>query len=61
MLHPEGYSSMKTNKLLVSAVLATAIGVPIAGFVVDVNVAQPMTSTGIQVPFLHGFSAKAVT
>jgi thiol-disulfide isomerase/thioredoxin len=49
------YSSMKTNKLLVSAVLATAIGAPIAGFVVDVNVAQPVTSTGIQVPFLHGF------
>jgi thiol-disulfide isomerase/thioredoxin len=46
---------MKTNKLLVSAVLATAIGAPIAGFVVDVNVAQPVTSTGIQVPFLHGF------
>jgi thiol-disulfide isomerase/thioredoxin len=46
---------MKTNKLLVSAVLATAIGAPIAGFVVDVNVAQPVTSTDIQVPFLHGF------
>jgi hypothetical protein len=49
------YSSMKTNRLLVSAVLATAIGAPIAGVVVDVNVAQPVTSTGIQVPFLHGF------
>jgi thiol-disulfide isomerase/thioredoxin len=44
---------MKTNKLLVAAVLATAIGAPIAGFVVDMN-GQPMTSTGVQLPFLHG-------
>jgi thiol-disulfide isomerase/thioredoxin len=49
----EGDLSMKTNKLLVAAVLATAIGVPIAGFVVDMN-GQPMTSTGVQLPFLHG-------
>ena len=45
---------MKTNKLLVAAVLAIAIGAPIAGFVGDMNVAQPMTSTGVRVPFLHG-------
>src|SRR5262245_42517531 len=57
-LHPEGYSPMKTNKLLVSAVLATAIGAPIARFVVDVSVAQPVTSTGIRVPFLHGFPTR---
>ena len=46
---------MKINKLLVAAVLAIAIGAPIAGFVGDVNVPQPTTSTGVRVPFLHGF------
>jgi thiol-disulfide isomerase/thioredoxin len=45
---------MKTNKLLVAAVLGIAIGAPIAGFVGDMNVAQPTTSTGVRVPFLHG-------
>ena len=45
---------MKTNKLLVAAVLAIAIGAPIAGFVGYMNGAQPMTSTGVRVPFLHG-------
>src|SRR5256885_3866051 len=45
---------MKTNKLLAAAVFATAIGAPIAGFVGDMSVAQPMTSTGVRVPFLHG-------
>jgi thiol-disulfide isomerase/thioredoxin len=46
---------MKTNKLLVAAVLAIAIGAPIAAFVHDINGPQPMTSTGVRVPFLHGF------
>jgi thiol-disulfide isomerase/thioredoxin len=46
--------SMKTNKLLITAVLAIAIGAPIAGFVGDMIVAQPTTSTGVRVPFLHG-------
>ena len=45
---------MKTNKVLVSAVLAAAIGAPIAGFIGDLK-GQPMTSTGVRVPFLHGF------
>jgi len=45
---------MKVNKLLVAAVLAVAIGAPIAGFVGDTNVLQPMTSPGLRVPFLHG-------
>jgi thiol-disulfide isomerase/thioredoxin len=45
---------MKTNKLLIAAVLAAAIGDPIAGFVVEMN-GQSMTSPGVQVPFLHGF------
>src|SRR4029079_7993909 len=44
-----------TSKLLVAAVLAVAIGAAIAGFVRDINRAQPMTSTGVRVPFLHGF------
>ena len=47
---------MKTNKLLVAAVLATAIGAPIAGFLWDIK-EQPMTSTGVRVPFLHGLPA----
>ena len=46
---------MKTNKLLVAAVLAIAVGAPIAGFVGEIAVAQPTTSTGVRVPFLHGF------
>ena len=46
---------MKTNKLLAAAVLAIAIAAPIAGFIGGMNGAQPMTSTGVRVPFLHGF------
>ena len=45
---------MKMNKLLVAAVLVTAIGAPIAGFVEEMK-GQSMTSTGVRVPFLHGF------
>jgi hypothetical protein len=44
---------MKTNKLLVAAVLAIATGAAIAGFVGEMK-GQPMTSTGVRVPFLHG-------
>jgi thiol-disulfide isomerase/thioredoxin len=47
---------MKTSRLLASAVLATAIGAPIAGFVGDMIVAQPITSAGGRVSFLHGLS-----
>jgi thiol-disulfide isomerase/thioredoxin len=46
---------MKTSKLLVAAILATAIGAPIAGFAEEINVPQSTTPTGIRVPFLHGF------
>jgi thiol-disulfide isomerase/thioredoxin len=46
---------MKSSKFLVAAVLAIAIGAPIAGFVGDTNVAQPITSTEARIPFLHGF------
>jgi thiol-disulfide isomerase/thioredoxin len=45
---------MKMNKLLVAAVLAVAIGAPIAAFVGDTNVAQPTTSPETRVSFLHG-------
>jgi thiol-disulfide isomerase/thioredoxin len=48
---------MKTNRLLVLAVLAIVIGAPIVGFVRDTAVPQQTTSTGIQLPFLHGFPA----
>ena len=44
---------MNTNKLLVAAVLVIAIGAPIAGFLGEMK-GQPMTSTGVRVPFLHG-------
>ena len=45
---------MKTKNLLVGAVLAIAIGAPIAGFLGDMK-GQPMTSPWI--PFLHGLPA----
>src|ERR1700752_2874707 len=48
---------MKTNRLLVLAGLALAIGAPIVGFVRDTAVPQQTTSTGMQLPFLHGFPA----
>jgi thiol-disulfide isomerase/thioredoxin len=51
---------MKIRKLLVAAVLAAAIGVPIAGFVLDIN-GQPMKSAGVQLPFLHGLPAGPVS
>jgi hypothetical protein len=46
---------MKTNKLLAAAILAIAIGAPIAVFIGDKNVAQPTPSTVVLPPFLHGF------
>lgn len=46
---------MKMNKLLVAAVLATAIAAPIAGFIGKMK-GQSMTSPAIRVPFLHGVS-----
>jgi thiol-disulfide isomerase/thioredoxin len=45
---------MNVSKLLVVTVLAMAIGAPIAGFLMDRNAVQPMTSAGVRVPFLHG-------
>jgi thiol-disulfide isomerase/thioredoxin len=52
---------MKTSKLLAAGVLAVAIGAPIAGFLVDTNVAQPITSSGGRLPFLHGSAADSIT
>jgi thiol-disulfide isomerase/thioredoxin len=46
---------MKTSKILTSAALAIAFGVPIAGFLGGMVMSQPTTSTGLRVPFLHGF------
>ncbi len=48
---------MKANKLLLTAVLAAAIGTAIAGFAEDTNMSQPKTSTGLSLPFLHGLFA----
>jgi thiol-disulfide isomerase/thioredoxin len=47
---------MKTSKLLLAAVVATAIGAPIAVVVGDINGVKPMTFTDVEVPFLHGHS-----
>jgi thiol-disulfide isomerase/thioredoxin len=46
---------MKTNMLLLAAVLAIAIGAPIPGFVKEMNMPQPATSAGARLQFLHGF------
>ena len=46
---------MKTNKLLVAAVLAIAIGAPIVGFVGDTKGPQSPAFTEERLPFLHGF------
>jgi MFS family permease len=51
---------MNTSKLLRAAVLAAAIGAPIAGFISDVK-GQPMTSSGVRVPFLHSFPIGPLT
>jgi len=51
---------MKMSKLLVVAVLAIAIGAPIAGFVGDVTMSQSTTSTRDRLPFLHGFPTSQV-
>ena len=44
---------MKTQKLMVAAILAIAIGAPIAGFVGDFNMPKSTTFTGVRSPFLH--------
>jgi thiol-disulfide isomerase/thioredoxin len=46
---------MKISKLLIAAVFAIAVGAPIGAFLGGISVAQPATSTGVRVPFLHGF------
>jgi thiol-disulfide isomerase/thioredoxin len=52
---------MKTNKLLAAAVLVIAIAAPIAAFVEERHMPQPMTIAGLRVPFLHGSSDAPVT
>ena len=46
---------MNTNWPLASAVLATAIGAPVRAVAGDMEMVQPTASTGVRVPFLHGF------
>ena len=50
---------MQVNKLLVTAVLAMAIGAAIVGLVGEMK-GQPMTSPGVRVPFLHGLPTGAI-
>lgn len=45
---------MEARKVLLAAALAIAIAVPIVGFVGNIDGAQPMISTDVRVPFLHG-------
>src|ERR1043165_9433560 len=52
---------MQINKLLIAAVLAIAIGAPIAAFFSEKSVSQPTASQGAQLPFLHGYQAPAVS
>jgi hypothetical protein len=47
------------NKLLIAAVLAVAIGAPIAGFVGDKNVLESRAPTGERVAFFHGLGSGA--
>lgn len=51
---------MQTNKLLVTAVLAIAIGAPIVGFVGEMK-GQSVTSPAIRLPFLHGLAGGSNT
>jgi len=46
---------MKISEPLVAAVLAVAVGAPIGALLGGISVARPTTSTGVRVPFLHGF------
>src|SRR5215475_7356330 len=52
--HPREHSPMKPSTVLASAVLVLAIGAPIAAFVENTTMAQPQTSPGLRLPFLHG-------
>jgi hypothetical protein len=45
---------MKTNKLLIAAVLVIAIGAPIVSFVGDTNMTQPSGATDERAAFFHG-------
>lgn len=45
---------MQINKPLIAAVLAIAIGAPVAAFVEETYVRQPTTIAELRVPFLHG-------
>jgi thiol-disulfide isomerase/thioredoxin len=46
---------MKANKLLLGAILASAIGALVVAFADNKSVSQPMTSAAVQVPLLQGF------
>jgi thiol-disulfide isomerase/thioredoxin len=48
---------MRTSKLVASALVA-AVGATAAGLAGDVSMAQPATSPGVRVPFLHGPPAR---
>ena len=45
---------MKINKVLIASVLVIAIGIPIVGFVGDLNMAQPARPNDERAAFFHG-------
>lgn len=51
---------MKTNKLLVGTILVMAIGVPIAAFVGDRKMPQPVSFTGVRSSFVHAVPATRI-
>src|SRR5262249_11739115 len=54
--NPEGPSSMKISKLLVAAVLAAAVGIPLVSFLGGISVSQPTSSTEARTSMLHGLA-----
>ena len=46
------------NKFLVAAMLATAIGAPVAGYVEELKMPQPRAFAELRLPFLHGSSTE---
>src|SRR5262249_7713445 len=48
------HSLVKTNRLVMAAVLAVAIEAPIAGFVGDISMAQPTAPSDERSAFFHG-------
>src|SRR3954470_9951129 len=51
---------MSANKLLAAAILAIAIGAPVASFVEESKMPQPIPFAEIPAPFLHRIASKQI-